>query len=513
MPPPSLVSVLRHLRRTAGTHAGLDDTALLDRFAADRDEAAFELLVWRHGPMVLGVCRRRLGDVHAAEDAFQATFLALARRAKSIRRAASVAGWLYRVAGRVALAARERSARRTEQPLDGMMPPGREPEPMDAVALRELRQALDDAVGRLPARYRDPLVLTCFGGRSHAEAAQQLGCAVRTIESRLGRARQKLRATLLRRGLLPAGGLAAALAPADAPAGVAASLVMATVRAAGNGTASVAIETLTQGVLHAMLLSKIKIAGAVMFVAGFVGLGTGGVMYQSRAVGQGTAGQPPNVDVAPIPPPPEPSPTKQDRQQRVKELLRELTEALKDDTSVETAHQILKLLDAAADRQRTQREQEIEATLNKIAFDIGRLEALVKGDNYLEKPVANFRDYFNILRMNLSVRAAVKPSGDGQPTNLRDAFYRVKKVDGDLVVIAAGRLAGVADGQLLNIFREKPKRALIGVVKILAVTPTEAIGRVELVPKGPQVEPGDDVWSKPNVPMMPTRYLSEPERP
>jgi RNA polymerase sigma factor (sigma-70 family) len=457
-------------------------------------------------PFVLGVCRRRLGDIHAAEDAFQATFLALARRAKSIRRQASVAGWLYRVAGRVALAARERSARRAEQPLDDLMPPASDLEPADAVSLRELRQALDDAVARLPARYRDPPVLTCFAGRSHAEAAQQLGCAVRTIESRLGRARQKLRAVLLRRGFLPAGGLAAALVPADAPAGVATSLVMATVRAVGKGAVSSSIETLTEGVLHAMVLSKLKIAGSIMFVAGFVGLGAGGWVYQSRAVGQTPAGD------AKVVQPADPARPTAVQSQRVKDLLRELTAALKDDTSVETAQQILILLDAAADRQRTQHEQEFATTLATIAADIAKLEALAKGDSYLEKPVANLKDYFNLLRVNLSIRAAVKPSGDGQLVNPREANYRVKKVDGDLIVIAAGRLAGVADGQLLNIFREKPKRAIIGVVKILVATSTEAVGRVELAPKGPPVQPGDEVWSTPNVPMIPTRYLSEPER-
>src|SRR5438874_1044375 len=104
MPTPPLASVLCHLRRSADASAGPTDTELLSRFAATRDEAAFELLVWRHGPMVLGVCRRMLGDAHAAEDAFQATFLALARRASSIRRHASVAGWLYRVECRVAVA-------------------------------------------------------------------------------------------------------------------------------------------------------------------------------------------------------------------------------------------------------------------------------------------------------------------------------------------------------------------------------------------------------------------------
>ena len=512
MPPPSLVSVLRHLRRTAGAHAGIDDAALLERFAADRDEAAFELLVWRHGPMVLGVCNRRLGNVHAAEDAFQATFLALARRAKSIRRQASVAGWLYRVAGRVALAARERNARRSEQPLDGMTPPGREPEPADAVALHELRQALDDAVGRLPARYRDPLVLTCFSGRSHAEAAQQLGCAVRTIESRLGRARQRLRAVLLRRGFLPAGGLAAALVPADAPAGVATSLVMATVRAVGKGAVSSSVKTLTEGVLHAMLLSKIKIAGAVMFVAGFVGLGTGGWVYQSRAVGQDSGGEPKANRPARYPTNPvkDVGQDKQVQKQRVRELLRELDEALKDDTSVETAQQIEKLLKAAADRQREQQEHEITATLATIAADIARLGRLANGDKDREKAVVEFKAYFDRLKESFRRRFAVedlvvptgkfsagfglrgfefgsaanpaandpiapKHSGVYDKTNLQ-VLGEVDSVNGRQVTIK--RVAGeqIKVGQILSAIRIRDDARYIGKVKVVAVSEHNALG-------------------------------------
>jgi RNA polymerase sigma factor (sigma-70 family) len=504
MPPASLATVLRHLRRSAGNAPGVDDAALLDRFATDRDEAAFELLVWRHGPMVLGVCRRRLGDIHAAEDAFQATFLALARRAKSIRRQSSVGGWLYRVAGRVALAARERSMRKVEQPLEAMTPPGREPEPADVVALRELRRALDDAVGRLPARYRDPLVLTCFAGRSHAEAARQLGCAVRTVESRLGRARQKLRATLLRRGLLPVGGLAAALAPAEAPAGMAPSLVLAAVRAAGTGTASFAIDTLTQGVLHAMLLSKIKIFGAVMFVAGFVGLGTGGMLYQSRAVGQPPSSDPTNTLK-------HGTAYKQDRKERVRELLRELDEAMKDDSSPETAQQIQKLLNAAAERQREQHEQEIQATLATIAANIARLEHMSAGDKARERAVSEFKDNFHRLgdfykrrtaskELGVSVNNAIIPYsldfafpihvGDQEPAanskgqfmaglGLRgfefggaregqktEAIGRITNINGKMVQIETS--GNVSIGQALSVVRLGDDPHYIGRIKITA---------------------------------------------
>jgi RNA polymerase sigma factor (sigma-70 family) len=154
-------TVLRHLRRprAADEAAGLADTDLLRRWAAGRDEAAFELLVWRHGPMVLAVCRRLLRHAEDVEDAFQATFLVLARKAGAVRRGEAVAGWLYRVAYRVALQARARAGRRpahAPQALD-QLPAGPDPGPADG----ELRAVLDQEVGRLPERYRLPFVL-CY---------------------------------------------------------------------------------------------------------------------------------------------------------------------------------------------------------------------------------------------------------------------------------------------------------------------------------------------------------------
>jgi RNA polymerase sigma factor (sigma-70 family) len=202
---------LAHLIHRLATDDGLvPDADLLRRFAEHRDEAAFELLVWRHGGMVWGVCRRVAPDRAAAEDAFQATALALARHARAIRRAPSVAGWLYRVAYRAALRTR---ARRRPEPL----PPevvGAEADPADAVAARELGAVIDAEVNRLPEPFRDAFVLCDLEGRPNAEAAAALGCAVGTIESRLTRARQKLRDRLARRGLaLTAGALAVVAVP------------------------------------------------------------------------------------------------------------------------------------------------------------------------------------------------------------------------------------------------------------------------------------------------------------
>jgi RNA polymerase sigma factor (sigma-70 family) len=506
MPPPSLISILRHLRRAAGVYPGLDDAALLERYAADRDEAAFELLVWRHGPMVLGVCRRRLRDIHAAEDAFQATFLALARRAKSIRRRASVAGWLYRVAGRMALAARERSTRRTEQPFDEMMLPGREPEPADAAALRELRLTLDDAIGRLPRRYREPLILTCFAGRSHAEAARELGCAVRTIESRLGRARQKLRAVLLRRGLIPAGGLAAALAPADAPAGVAASLVVATVRAAGHGAASVAIETLTQGVLNAMLLSKIKIAGAVMFVAGFVGLGTGGWVYQSRATGQVPTGEAKAPRQADADKPKKVVEHKPIQKERVRELLRELSETLKDDYSLETIDEIQVVLQGAREQHRARREEEMQAALATVAKDIAILKQVTAGNPTWEEPVIAFERAYRALKQRLDgPAAATARAADPNIPNYTWTYtykepeelgtvgtvtHQNAPVIATMAAIQLEKADSVAKDQIVDVVRVGEKPRIICRMRVMFVKGINAIGFVTEYTAGP-VKTGD----------------------
>ena len=184
-----------------GTVGGLTDGQLLDRFVQRSDEAAFAALVERHGPMVLRVCRNRLGDPHDAEDAFQATFLVLARKARSIRQSEAVAGWLFGVAGRVSARVRAADRRRVraEQRV-GVSPDlgieDRPPEPWP-----ELYEELE----RLPEKFRLPLVLCYLEGLTYEQAAAQLRCPVRTIQSRLARGRERLRGRLERRGLAPSG--------------------------------------------------------------------------------------------------------------------------------------------------------------------------------------------------------------------------------------------------------------------------------------------------------------------
>jgi RNA polymerase sigma factor (sigma-70 family) len=196
-------SLLRCVRRIA-SQAGRerDDPALLRRFLTCRDPAAFAALVARHGPMVLRVCERVLGNRHDAEDAFQATFLILARKAAGIRPPGALAAWLHGVAYRVALGARAVARRRRrEVPTPDFDPPDPTPDPLCALTARELLSALDEEVQGLPLAYRLPVVLCCLEGRTQEEAARQLGWTAGSVKGRLERARARLHARLVRRGL------------------------------------------------------------------------------------------------------------------------------------------------------------------------------------------------------------------------------------------------------------------------------------------------------------------------
>jgi RNA polymerase sigma factor (sigma-70 family) len=193
-----------------GSMASWTDGQLMAQTLGDGDarEAAFRALVIRHGPMVLGVCRRILDDPHAAEDAFQATFLVLVKKARTLRDRDRVTSWLYGVAQRVARKAKAESARR--RVVESRLVPAVVQGAGDH-AQAELRAVIDEEIGRLPERYRLPLILCHLEGMRHHEAAERLGCPVGTVESRLSRARDQLRARLVRRGLAPAGGVLAGL--------------------------------------------------------------------------------------------------------------------------------------------------------------------------------------------------------------------------------------------------------------------------------------------------------------
>src|SRR5262245_24363370 len=201
-----MLQSLRTLCAVPGA-ADLTDRELLQRFLVRREQAAFTLLVQRHAPMVLGVCRRVLGDVHRAEDAFQATFLVLVRQAASLHGTGSLSSWLYTVAQRIAVAARaQAAAQRRRERRSQMVPRG---EPLDELTWQELRQVLDEEIGRLPEKYRAPWGLCYCEGKSYDQAARELGWPKSSLASRLGRARDRLRRHLVQRGIAVSAGLLA----------------------------------------------------------------------------------------------------------------------------------------------------------------------------------------------------------------------------------------------------------------------------------------------------------------
>ncbi|MFL5327423.1 MAG: RNA polymerase sigma factor [Gemmataceae bacterium] len=246
------------------------DGELLDRYARTGDQPAFELLVRRHGAMVLGVARRVLRDSHSAEDAFQATFLALARKAGSFRRTDSAGGWLYRVAVRAALKARPKRVIAAAAPSSSV-------QPSTEVEWSELRSILDEEVSRLPDRFRSAIVLCYLAGKSTEEAAQSLDCPRGTVLSRLAAARERLRRALTRRGFgVSAALLTTGLASEAGSASVGSSLIALALQVIGPTTAiAPAVVTLTEGVLHAMFMSKVKVAAVMLVAAGMLGLGVG----------------------------------------------------------------------------------------------------------------------------------------------------------------------------------------------------------------------------------------------
>jgi RNA polymerase sigma factor (sigma-70 family) len=298
-----LTRVVRQLRRVVGCRCdgGLDDAQLLQRFAAERDEAAFEVLVWRHGPMVLGVALRVLHNADDAEDVLQATFLALARQAPAIVRGAALAGWLYRVAYRTALRARHQRVKRPAGQTSLDEAPA--PSPDAAEPWRELWPVLDEELQHLPDKYRTPLVLSYLQGLTNREVAERLGCPAGTVFTRLARGRELLRKRLSRRGVTLAPGLlgAALVGRATSPP-LRAALVHATVRAALRfaaasgtvaGVVSPNVVALTEGVLQMIGPSRLRIVWAALVILAIVGPGAA-LLARGRTAGERENGaQPP----------------------------------------------------------------------------------------------------------------------------------------------------------------------------------------------------------------------------
>jgi RNA polymerase sigma factor (sigma-70 family) len=282
----SLNGVLQHVRVLAAVQTGRahTDQELLERFVGHKDEAAFTVLIERHGPMVFGVCRRALKHAQDAEDACQATFLVFARKAGSKRKTTSLGSWLHGIACRISANLKRQQARRQKREKQAAWPPA-QPD-VASTNWDEVQAILDEELGRLPERYRAPLLLCYWEGITRDEAAAQLGLSTGKLHGLLERGRTLLRERLTRRGLtLPAALCASLLAAATTNAALAPTLVVASTKAALRLAAGEALSpslvsgqvmTLTKEVLGTMFLTKLKVAAVSALGVGFVAALIGG---------------------------------------------------------------------------------------------------------------------------------------------------------------------------------------------------------------------------------------------
>jgi RNA polymerase sigma factor (sigma-70 family) len=290
--------VLHDLRRSALLHEGAErtDSQLLEAFVRGRDPLALEVLVRRHGPMVWGVCRRTLADHHEAEDAFQATFLVLLRKAVSIRTPELLPNWLYRVAYKTACKARQTAAKRgsREKQVRALPEPPAEPHP-DTFGL-DLRAVIQEEVGRLPEKYRTAILLCDLEGRTRPEAARQMGLPEGTVASRLAKGRALLARRLIRRGLgVSAAGLTAAGFHQAASGAVPVALLANTAKAvsllaAGEapaaGLVSAEVSALADYVMRGMAVARLKTPAVLLVLAALVlagGIVTSNALETPRA--------------------------------------------------------------------------------------------------------------------------------------------------------------------------------------------------------------------------------------
>lgn len=425
-------SILRHLHRlgAAAETGDVSDASLLRRFAAGSDESAFAALVDRHGPMVWGVCRRRLSLVADAEDAFQATFLVLVRKAATILRPETLGPWLHGVAYRVSARLRATSLRRGTEPLRT------EPavtEPTSDADRRELRSLLDEEVNRLPERYRVPFVLCHLDGLTNEEAARRLGCPKGTVLSRLSRARERLRKQLTRRGVgLSGAALAASLAEPAGRATVPAALAAATARsgmafAAGSAQslANSATIVLTEGVLSSMFFEKIKLAAAVVLALALIGSG-GGFFARRGEARILSADGPKKAAATELPAAPKP-PEKKEKDsapgQRGQELRDTLSRLVRYDGIDDPKQTLEETLDQLATRHNVQFE------VNEAAFRAEGKDDVLKTAIAVPSPIPPMHATLaNVLRRILSRIAGA------------NATYVIRK---DLIEVTTGQALGL----------------------------------------------------------------------
>ncbi len=292
---PTLAAGLRHLRGKLAERSRNEesDEQLLHAFTAQRDDSAFAVLVRRHGPMVLHVCRRVLGHQQDAEDAFQATFLVLTRNAASLRNKTALASYLHGTAYRMAMKAKQSAARRRKH--ESQTPPRSPVDPSEELSWREVRTLLDEEIARLSEKYRSVFILCCLESVSREEAARRLNLKAGTVSSRLTEARKRLGKRLAKRGVeltavLAASALAVQPALAVSPVLMASTIKAAMATAAGEqlaGIISASVAELVKGATAAMMVSKAKIATMMLLAVSLLTVATGGslVFWYERASG------------------------------------------------------------------------------------------------------------------------------------------------------------------------------------------------------------------------------------
>jgi RNA polymerase sigma factor (sigma-70 family) len=455
----SMTALLQCVRRTSRTSDGdgPTDGQLLAEFLSRRDEGAFAALVRRHGVMVLGLCRRILQHPQDAEDAFQAVFLVLARKATTIRKREAVADWLFGVARRTALKARAAAARRRTrefQVTDMPHPVVEAPKGED-----ELLPLLDEELERLPEKYRLPIVLCELEGRKRKEVARQLKVPEGTLSSRLATARKRLAARLARRGLSLSAALVGPLLAREASAAsVPAALAESTIKAAMlPGTVPAGVSALAEGVLKAMLLTRLKLTVfAVVLLLGVVA--TGGPMYlaQAQPPGPGRRGDEKGTDP-----------------NRAQDLAREVQELRRE---VERLKRRLGEPVPLSPQQ--------EQTLETIARAIKTLRASMAGDPKRTAALDVFEKAYHELASQLRGRAGTwffttpDATTNWQVPPIAGVVREVFR-DG-LVTLAVARDAGVRPGQTLLVSRLGPRAAYLGEIKILDVEDAIVVGKIKL---------------------------------
>jgi RNA polymerase sigma factor (sigma-70 family) len=480
MPKQPLDGVLQHLRKLAAvqTCRELSDGDLLERFVGARDEAAFTVLIERHGPMVLGVCRRALPRFHDAEDACQATFLVLARKADSVRKKTSLSSWLHGVACRAAIKLKRDHLRRVrrEGGIDAPTPT----DPAAEVSWREVQGILDEELELLPERYRTPLVLCYLDGMTRDEAAQRLGLTPGSLHGRLERARHLLRQRLDKRGLTLAAMMSAAsLSESAARAALAPTLVVSSTRAAllfaaGQPLTERVVATqvlnLTQEVLKTMFLAKLKLGSAAVLCAGlFAALIGGSFVPRSSAqdakpgaelVGlYGTSGAKAESDA---------------------DFIRRMSKDLRGiDPSPAEMHFFVasqdngrrqKLIDLfIEERQARQKAEKRKKETEQITHALDDLIKAAELKELIEKEMQRHRNQ----KKEQDDKERLPPL----PIDVNGVIEKIDPKDPSLVSISIGSDAGLAKNHTLDVYRLKPAPLYLGKIRIVSATPQKAVSR------------------------------------